>query len=85
MLAESVIRGVVDLQKPALRYVNDLRHRAFGDEYETNGKLKESELTKNFILDERARELYWECSRRTDLIRHDKFTTSSYVWQWKEE
>ena len=84
MLAESVIRGGSGSTKAqALSYVNDLRHRAFGDEYETNGKLKESELTKNFILDERARELYWECSRRTDLIRHDKFTTSSYVWQWK--
>ncbi|NJO89115.1 MAG: RagB/SusD family nutrient uptake outer membrane protein, partial [Chloroflexia bacterium] len=37
----------------------------------------------DFILDERGRELYWEAVRRTDLIRFNKFTTSSYLWQWK--
>lgn len=35
------------------------------------------------ILDERARELYFECHRRSDLIRFGKFTTASYVWDWK--
>ena len=34
------------------------------------------------ILDERARELYQECWRRSDLIRFGKFT-SGYNWQWK--
>ena len=36
-----------------------------------------------FFLDERGRELYWECVRRTDLIRFGCFTGSNYVWQWK--
>ncbi len=36
-----------------------------------------------FILDERARELYHEGYRRTDLIRFGEFTTSKYIWQWK--
>jgi hypothetical protein len=27
--------------------------------------------------------LYWECFRRTDLIRYGLFTSSSYVWEWK--
>jgi hypothetical protein len=40
-------------------------------------------LTLDFILDERARELYWEGHRRTDLIRFGKFTTASYLWPWK--
>lgn len=84
MLAESVIQGGTGSSTAtALNYVNDLRKRAFGDNYENEGKIIQQELTKDFILDERARELYWECVRRTDLIRHNKFTTSSYLWQWK--
>lgn len=84
MLAESVVRGGSGSSaSTALGYVNDLRKRAFGDNYATTGKVNSSELTKDFILDERARELYWECTRRTDLIRHNKFTTSTYLWQWK--
>jgi hypothetical protein len=34
-------------------------------------------------LDERARELFWEGSRRTDLIRFNKYTSATYVWPWK--
>jgi len=34
-------------------------------------------------LDERARELFWEGFRRTDLIRYGLFTSSSYLWPWK--
>ena len=84
MLAESVVRGGTGSSVSiALDYVNQLRARAFGADYEASGKLKESDLTKDFILDERARELYWECTRRTDLIRYNKFTTSDYLWQWK--
>ena len=36
-----------------------------------------------FILDERARELYWEGFRRTDLVRYGKFTTATYLWPFK--
>ncbi len=25
----------------------------------------------------------WEMTRRTDLIRYKKFTTSAYLWPWK--
>jgi starch-binding outer membrane protein, SusD/RagB family len=42
-----------------------------------------STLTENNILDERAKELYWEAKRRTDLIRFGKFTTNAYLWPWK--
>lgn len=84
MLAEAVIRGGEGATtQDALDYMNLLRQRAFGDAYETDGKLVISDLDLNFILDERARELYWECSRRTDLIRFDKFTGGTYIWQWK--
>jgi hypothetical protein len=63
--------------------VNAIRHRAFGDDNHTVtiGQLQLNNF--QYILDERGRELYWESVRRTDLIRFQKFTTSSYVWQWK--
>lgn len=37
----------------------------------------------DYILKERARELYWEGHRRTDLIRYGLFTTSAYPWPFK--
>lgn len=40
-------------------------------------------LLANDILNERARELAWECCRRSDLVRFGKLTTADYVWQWK--
>ncbi len=84
MLAESVIRrGSGSSAATALNLINQLRQRAFGDNYETEGKLTAADLTIDFILDERARELSWECTRRTDLIRFGKFTTNAYIWQWK--
>ncbi|WP_372776457.1 RagB/SusD family nutrient uptake outer membrane protein [Mangrovibacterium sp.] len=84
MLAESVIRGGGGSSSAtALELVNELRARAYGDNFESDGRLSASDLTLNFILDERARELAWECTRRTDLIRFGLFTTDSYIWQWK--
>ena len=81
MLAESVVRGGTGSSRStALEYINQLRQRAFGDD---SGNISDSDLTVDFILDERARELYLECVRRTDLVRYGLFTTSDYLWQWK--
>ncbi len=30
-----------------------------------------------------SKELYWECHRRTDLIRFGKFTSANYFWEYK--
>lgn len=81
MYAEAVVRGGTggDITT-ALGYVNDLRKRAYGDD---TGNITKDDLTEDFILSERARELYWEAVRRTDLVRYGYFTTSSYLWQWK--
>lgn len=77
--AEAVLRGGTGGDKAtAISYINKLRERAYGD---NSGDV--SNITLNFILDERARELYYEAFRRTDLIRFGKFTGSSYVWPWK--
>lgn len=81
MYAEAVLRGGQGgTSQQALEYVNELRKRAYGDD---SGNIQSNQLTANFILDERAREMYMEGVRRTDLIRYDKFTTASYVWEWK--
>jgi hypothetical protein len=81
MYAEAVLRGGGggDLNT-ALTLVNDLRTRAYGD---ANGNITADKLDLSFILDERARELYWEGYRRTDLIRFGQFTNGTYVWPWK--
>ncbi len=81
MYAEAVIRGGSggDLGT-ALSYINALRERAYGDNF---GNMTQADLTLDFILDERARELYWEGHRRTDLIRFGKFTGDAYLWAWK--
>lgn len=64
----------------ALQYINKLRDRAYGN---ASGEISAGQLTADFILDERARELYWEGFRRTDLVRYNKFTEGSYLWPWK--
>jgi hypothetical protein len=65
---------------PAVADINMIRERAYGN---TDGNITADELTAQFILDERAREFYYEGQRRTDLIRFGQFTNGSYHWQWK--
>ena len=80
--AEAVLRGGIGgSNATALNYINLLRTRAYSGS--TLGNITASQLTLDFILDERARELYYEATRRTDLIRYDKFTTGTYLWAWK--
>ncbi len=81
MYAEAVLRGGSGGSvAEATGYINQLRERAYGD---TSGNIGDLELNLDFVLDERARELYWECHRRTDLIRYGRFSESDYVWPWK--
>ncbi len=75
--AECYLRNAGGNGTDALDYVNKIRDRA-------NATLiNQSQLTLDFILDERARELNLEGHRRTDLIRFNRFTGSSYLWPWK--
>ncbi|MBD0255738.1 MAG: RagB/SusD family nutrient uptake outer membrane protein [Cytophagales bacterium] len=81
MYAEAVLRGGTGgTVGQALQYVNLVRERAFNG---TAGNITQGDLTLNFIIDERARELKWEAHRRTDLIRFGRFTGGEYLWPWK--
>jgi hypothetical protein len=75
MYAEATVRGGGGNMATAVGYVNALRTRVNASSI--------SVLNLDFILDERSRELAWEMTRRTDLIRFGKFTTSAYLWPWK--
>lgn len=78
--AEASLRGGGGDSNLALTLVNNLRERAYGN---MSGNISSGELTLDFILDERSRELYWEGQRRTDLIRYGLFTTDTYLWPFK--
>ena len=78
--AEATIRGGSGDVGTAVSLINEIRERAYGN---SSGNISSGELTLDFILDERSRELYWEGLRRTDLVRFNKFTNSSYLWPFK--
>ena len=42
-----------------------------------------SEITPEFLVAERARELMWEAHRRTDLIRFGLYDSGAYLWPYK--
>ncbi len=76
--AECTVRGAAGgSMTQAVDYVNQIRTRAGA------ATITPGDLTIDFILDERGRELNLEGQRRTDLIRFGKFTGGSYVWPWK--
>jgi len=75
--AECVARGAGGSTSEAVGYVNAIRNRSHAS------SINASDLTPDFVLDERARELNFEGHRRTDLIRYGKFTGGSYLWPWK--
>jgi len=77
MYAEAVLRGGGGNQSQALDLINQIRRRAGAPE------IGSGDLTLDFILDERARELYWEGHRRTDLIRYGLFAGDTYLWPFK--
>ncbi|HEU0015639.1 MAG TPA: RagB/SusD family nutrient uptake outer membrane protein [Longimicrobium sp.] len=80
MYAEAFLRGGGGTQALALQYVNALRTRAYGN---TSGNITAAQLTLDFILQERARELLWEAHRRQDLVRFGRFAGGAYVWNYK--
>ena len=80
--AEAILRGAKGSKAEALKYVNEIRERAYmsgkyakeGVRSDVSGDIEESELTLDFLMAERQRELASELVRRTDLIRFGKYT-----------
>lgn len=78
MYAELAVRNAAGTtDQEALDYVNQVRSRS------NAAPITETQLTEDFIIDERGRELNLEGHRRSDLIRFNKFTGGSYNWPWK--
>lgn len=65
----------LDVPGEALPYMQALATRA--------GVAPPSEITPDFLLAERARELLWEAHRRTDLIRFGLYHTADLLWPYK--
>lgn len=85
MAAEAILRGGGGTRTEALGFVNEVRNRAYqSGTYGSgvSGAITDSQLTLDFMLDERAREFSTELVRRTDLIRFDKFVKNNN-WAWK--
>lgn len=90
MAAEAILRGGGGTAAEALGYVNEVRERAYmsgkyakaGIRSDVSGAISQQELTLDFILDERQKELASELTRRTDLIRFGKYTKGNN-WDWK--
>ena len=77
MYAECALNGASSANSATAKtYVQYIRNRA--------GLYDSFDLTMDFLQDERSRELYWELTRRSDLIRWGKWTgTNQAVWDWK--
>ncbi len=79
MASECLLRSGGDISK-ATDYFNAVRERTYKG---PGGNITSDELDLDLLIDERARELYWECHRRTDLVRFGLLTGSEYLWSWK--
>ncbi len=78
------VREVIASRKQgAIYWINQLRERAGNALMYGQAILLMTMPSSSSSLNERARELYHEGYRRTDLIRYGQFTTNKYIWQWK--
>src|SRR5213596_3707036 len=77
--AEANIRDNGGSAANALTYLNAVQQRTYGGTSANFAALPPVDT----ILAERGRELLFEASRRSDLIRFGVFTGGTYVWAWK--
>ena len=80
MAAECQVRGATGITAAqAANYMGYVHQRA------GQGQVTTSQLTLDNILNERSRELYWELTRRSDMVRFGVFAggTQQEIWAWK--
>lgn len=78
MLAECEVVGGVNVS------IDGMDGKEFYNAVHTRAGLEEDkEVTSDKIIDERGRELAWECHRRSDLVRFGLLTTKKYLWSHK--
>lgn len=80
MVAECQVRGAQNVTATeAANYLGYVHQRAGQSQVTT------AQLTLENILNERSRELYWELTRRSDMIRFGVFAGGSQqeIWAWK--
>jgi hypothetical protein len=77
MKAEATVRNGGDIEV-ARNLIKQIHDRAFG----TSTTIADWQLTLDEILKERTREMWWECTRRTDLVRFGTFV-DNMNWKWK--
>lgn len=79
MTAECFLNNATGISSnEAVNNVNYVRQRA------QQSQITNAQLTKEFLLNERSRELYWELTRRSDLVRFGKFAGNGQeIWAWK--
>ena len=97
-LPQSALKSFADVDFPMIRlgeiyliYAEACMH--LGEEGMALPKLRElssragveppQQISQEFLVAERARELMWEAHRRTDLIRYGLFHTDAYRWPYK--
>ena len=97
-LLQSALKSFADVDFPMIRlgeiyliYAETCMH--LGAEGMALPKLRElssragveppQQISQEFLVAERARELMWEAHRRTDLIRYGLFHTDAYRWPYK--
>ncbi len=73
---------IASRKQGAIYWINLLRERAGAADIWASSFVNDDAFLQE-IIDERARELYLEGYRRTDLIRFGQFTTNKYIWQYK--
>lgn len=78
MLTECQVLGGVNVSANGESAV-----QLFNDVYTRAGNMPVSSVSKTMLLNERARELAWECHRRSDLVRFGQLTTGDYLWSYK--
>lgn len=84
MKEEAIVRGGAGASGANTTDFKTMLKRAFAYESDPEGAFQKAypgvvSLSLEDILDERGREFAWECVRRRDLIRFNKFGDSDYV------